>query len=266
MSPLVRPAGPGDTTSQLHGADAGSPHRSSPVQSHSRLLSSPADAVLHGRSVTDDSSTASISSLRERDDPRVHRYASAFADMMEMRAPAAVVADYLDRHEGWFRRCAAPMAVTPLGSQGYVLTLGRFGNFGFEVEPTIGLELLPQEQGIYRILTVPVPQADEALQGLYDVDFNASLRLEESSGPEVSHEEVDRMMQHTLVRWQLDLSVWIRLPAMINLLPESLVQSSGDHLLRQIVRQISRRLTWKVQEDFHASHGLPCPPRRRAQF
>ena len=123
-----------------------------------------------------------------------------------------------------------------------------------------------QEQGVYRILTVPVPEADAALQGLYDVDFNASLRLEESSGPEVSHEEVDRMMQHTLVRWQLDLSVWIRLPAMINLLPDTLVQSSGDHLLRQIVRQISRRLTWKVQEDFHASHGLPCPPRRRAQF
>ena len=50
------------------------------------------------------------------------------------------------------------------------------------------------------------------------------------------------------------------------LLPESLVQTSGDHLLRQIVRQISRRLTWKVQEDFHASHGMECPPRRRAQF
>jgi len=44
------------------------------------------------------------------------------------------------------------------------------------------------------------------------------------------------------------------------------VQSSGDHLLRQIVRQISRKLTWKVQEDFHATHKLECPPRRRAQF
>ena len=42
------------------------------------------------------------------------------------------------------------------------------------------------------------------------------------------------------------------------------IYSSGDHLLRQIVRQISRRLTWKVQEDFHATHGLECPPRRRA--
>lgn len=217
--------------------------------------------------------------LRHSAEERVRRYASTFSDLMEMRAPAPVVATYLDRHEGWFRRCAAPMTVTPLGQRGYVLTLGRFGNFGFEVEPTIGLELLPQDEGVYRILTVPNSRIDPSLQGLYDVEFNAALRLDEvgsdaqgdgaeaeRSHAELSHEEVDRLMAHTLVRWELDLSVWIRLPSMIALLPEGLVQSSGDHLLRQIVRQISRRLTWKVQEDFHASHGIPCPPRRRARF
>lgn len=200
----------------------------------------------------------------------MRRYASTFADLMEMRAPAPVVARYLDCHEGWFRRCAAPMSVDPLGSSGYVLTLGRFGNLGFEVEPTIGLELLPQAEGVYRILTVPVPGTDPALQGLYDVEFNAALRLDEAgdaaSDAEFSHEEVDALMAHTLVRWQLDLAVWIRLPGMLSVLPEGLVQTSGDHLLRQIVRQISRRLTWKVQEDFHSSHGIPCPPRRRALF
>jgi hypothetical protein len=216
--------------------------------------------------VPDDSGDPTSQPLRERSDPAIRRYASTFADLMEMRAPAAVVGSYLDRHEGWFRRCAAPMTVEPIGHQGYVLTLGRFGNFGFEVEPTIGLELLPQAAGIYRIVTVPLPESDAALRGLYDVEFAASLRLDEASGPEVSHEEVDGVMLHTLVRWQLDLAVWLRLPGMLSLLPEHLVQSSGDHLLRQIVRQISRRLTWKVQEDFHASHGIPCPPRRRAQF
>ncbi|CAK6701713.1 hypothetical protein IFHNHDMJ_03200 [Synechococcus sp. CBW1107] len=200
-------------------------------------------------------------SLRDGDDDRVRRYASTFADLMEMRAPAEQVGRYLDRHEGWFRRCAAPMTVQPHGSNGYVLTLGRFGNFGFEVEPTIGLELLPQAEGVYRIVTLP-PQvmAGTGLEGLYDVDFNAALRLDETT-PE---NEEDGPL--TLVRWELDLSVWIRLPKVITLLPDSLVQSSGDHLLRQIVRQISRRLTWKVQEDFHATHGLACPPRRRAQF
>lgn len=212
--------------------------------------------------------------LRLSGDPQVRRYASHFADLMEMRAPADVVGRYLDRHEDWFRRCAAPMTVASLDRDAYLLTLGRFGNFGFEVEPTIALELLPQENGVYEIVTLPLADQSANLQGLYDVDFNASLRLDETdgqslsaSGPiEVSNEEVDLLMSHTLVRWQLDLAVWIRLPSMLNLLPDGLVQSSGDHLLKQIVRQISRKLTWKVQEDFHANHGIPCPPRRRARF
>lgn len=192
--------------------------------------------------------------LRHSDDPRVRCYASSFADLMEMHAAADVVGRYLDHHEGWFRRCAAPMTVRPLGPRGYALTLGRFGNFGFEVEPTIGLELLPQADGVYRIVTVPTGHPETLTEGLYDVDFNAALRLEALE------------TSHTDVRWDLDLRVWIQLPGVITLLPDGLVQNSGDHLLRQIVRQISRRLTWKVQEDFHGSHQLACPPRRRAQF
>ncbi|MFM9089233.1 MAG: DUF1997 domain-containing protein [Cyanobium sp.] len=204
--------------------------------------------------------------LRQSSDPQVRRYASTFADLMEMRAPAQVVEAYLDRHEGWFRRCAAPMAVSALGSDGYLLTLGRFGNFGFEVEPMVGLELLPQAEGVYRIVTVPVEAVNPSLSGLYDINFTAALRLDAADGDEASTEDVDRLMAHTMVRWTLDLTVWIRLPSVITLLPDPLVQSSGDHLLRQIVRQISRRLTWKVQADFHARHGIPCPPRRRALF
>ncbi|MEB3354405.1 MAG: DUF1997 domain-containing protein [Cyanobacteriota bacterium] len=206
--------------------------------------------------------SAALARLRHSPDPRVRCYSSQFADLMEMRAPASQVASYLDRHEGWFRRCAAPMAVEPLGTNGYTLTLGRFGNFGFEVEPTIGLELLPQCEGVYRILTVEraltTASQPNSLDDLYDVEFNAALELDEAQDSDTP--------EFTQVRWQLDLSVWIRLPGVITLLPDNLVQSSGEHLLRQIVRQISRRLTWKVQEDFHASHGLDCPPRRRAQF
>ncbi len=221
-------------------------------------------------------SSAGVPLLRHSTDPKVRCYASTFADLMEMRAPAAMVAGYLDRHEGWFRRCAAPMRVEQLGSHanGYVLTLGRFGNFGFEVEPTIGLELLPQAEGIYRITTVPVPAVPGGtpLHELYDVEFIASLQLDHgpaASSPinsPLNSDDDPEQNPLTLVRWELDLSVWITLPGVITLLPDGLVQSSGDHLLKQIVRQISRRLTWKVQEDFHASHNLGCPPRQRAQF
>lgn len=204
--------------------------------------------------------------LRHSDDLRVNRYSSRFADVMEMRAPSRTVADYLDHHDGWFRRCAAPMTVQPLGPNGYALTLGRFGNFGFEVEPTIGLELLPQSEGVYRIVTAALNDPDVNLQEIYDVEFNASLQLEEASAEADPDLDGAAECSLTQVRWELDLCVWIRLPAVIGLLPDKLVQSSGDHLLRQIVRQISRKLTWKVQEDFHATHELTCPPRRRAPF
>jgi hypothetical protein len=113
---------------------------------------------------------------------------------------------------------------------------------------------------VYRIITVPIPAGEASLEGLYEVEFNASLQLQEPSATPGDNQTF------TLVRWELDLSVWIQLPGVITLLPDSLVQSSGDHLLKQIVRQVSRKLTWKVQEDFHASHGLGCPPRQRAQF
>jgi hypothetical protein len=63
----------------------------------------------------------------------------------------------------------------------------------------------------------------------------------------------------TKVEWQLDLAVYVQFPKFIQRLPKSMVQSTGDRLLNQIVRQVSRRLTYKVQEDFHKSLGLPFP-------
>ena len=181
---------------------------------------------------------------------------------MEMMSASSRVEEYLDRHQGWFKRCAAPMRVHPIDAQSYDLTLGKFGNFGFEVEPTIALRLLPQHKGIYRIETIPSTPNAQDLSEHYDVDFQASMHLipvQESS--DQANEPLG-----TSVQWDLDLSVWIRLPKVITILPDQLVQSSGDHLLKQIVRQISRRLTWKVQEDFHSSHDLICPPQRRAAF
>ena len=199
--------------------------------------------------------------LRSGSDPQIRCYRSQFADKMEMLASAEQVSRYLDRHECWFQSCATPMQVRALDSQSYVLTLGRFGNFGFDVEPTIALRLLPQEERVYRIETLPLPEEGNELQDLYDVDFKARMELKPWQ-----QLDPDAPQDATAVSWDLDLSVWIRLPRVITMLPEQLVQSSGDHLLKQIVRQISRRLTWKVQEDFHASHGLACPPRKRAAF
>ncbi|MGF1538191.1 MAG: DUF1997 domain-containing protein [Elainellaceae cyanobacterium] len=170
---------------------------------------------------------------------------------MAMNAAPDAVAQYLDNHGDWFHRCAHPMQVRPIGENGYALKIGRFGAFGYDVEPCIGLELLPQEAGVYRIQTIPVPDAQ--FLG-YEVDFQAALALYEVNlGGHLTTE----------VRWDLDLTVLIQFPGFIHALPLGLIQSTGDRLITQIVRQVSRRLTRKVQHDFHTSLGLPLPRRRR---
>lgn len=187
-----------------------------------------------------------------------------FENSMEMYAESALVAQYLDNHSDWFRRCAQPMSAEPLGATGYTLTIGKFGSFGYEVEPKVGLDLLPQDEGVYRIRTLAVPGYQAAG---YDVDFRASLELVER---EVDPKELPNGLNpgqigsaYTSVEWELDLKVTLHFPRFIQALPQSLIQSTGDRLLQQIVQQVSKRLTHKVQEDFHTTMGIPFAKKRR---
>ncbi|MEH2210163.1 DUF1997 domain-containing protein [Nostoc sp.] len=195
------------------------------------------------------SSQEAEDTLTEPNVATLTKFYGRYQDFMEMAAPVEKVAEYLNSHASWFSRCAEPMKVQSLGENGYALTIGRFGSFGYEVEPKIGLELLPPEEGIYRIRTIPIP--DYQPPG-YDVDYRASLELKET---DVS----TSIGKVTRVEWELDLIVYLHFPRFIQRLPQSIIQSTGDRLLNQIVRQVSRRLTRKVQEDFHKSLEIPFP-------
>jgi len=187
-----------------------------------------------------------------------YRFASHFEDCMEMNAPAAMVANYLDVHQEWFRRCARPLSAELISENGYALSLGKFGALGYDIEPKIGLDLLPQDHGMYSMVTIPVPNYQP--QG-YDVDFRASLKLREISPEEggVDEHHSRTVVRMTKVEWHLDLEVMIYFPQFIQRLPKTLIQSTGDQLLRHVVGQISRRLTRRVQQDFHSDRNLPMP-------
>lgn len=194
------------------------------------------------------------------------QFRSHFVDCMEMASDVDTVTQYLDAHAVWFKRCAQPMVVEPLGDNGYALVIGRFGSHGYQIEPKIGLHLLPQDHGVYRIETIAIP--GYVTPG-YDVDFRAAMELVEM-GAEAPTGLIDRAdsstNQMTRVEWQLDLTVSIQFPRFIHALPKSIVQNTGDRLLRQIVRQVSNRLTRKVLEDFHKTHGLPIPKPAKRWF
>ncbi len=188
-----------------------------------------------------------------------------YSSGMAMFADAATVTAYLNNHAEWFQRCAHPMTAEPLGNNGYALTIGKFGALGYSVEPKLGLHLLPPDaEGVYRIETIPVP--DYFIPG-YSVDFRASLQLLESELDDKTRAQLaapESLPRFTNVDWTLNLDVAIQFPRMIHSLPNALVKSTGDRLLNQIVRQMSRSLTYKVQVDFHTTHDIPfSKPRKR---
>ncbi len=175
------------------------------------------------------------------------KFYGSYQDSMEMYAPVDHVEEYFNTHASWFSRCAEPMKVHPLGENSYALAVGKFGAFGYDVEPKIGLELLkPQDRKFY-IRTIPVP--DYQAPG-YEVDYKSSTRL------------IGDVEGITRVEWELDLVVELQFPRFIQRLSPSLIQSTGDRILNQIVRQVSHRLTHKVQKDFHQSLNIPFPQKK----
>jgi len=191
-----------------------------------------------------------------------------FNGRMDMYSDVETVATYLNAHEGWFCRCAQPMKVEPLSDNGYVLTVGKFGSFGYEVEPKIGVVLQPPVDRVYLMETIAIPDCDEG----YEVNYQAKMKLEEVAGDTAAksrglfNKQVDVPEKITKVTWDLNLKVKVELPAFIGKLSANLIQTTGDRLLAQIVRQVSPRLTYKVQQDFHQSHGLAMPPKSSRQL
>ncbi|HBK66686.1 MAG TPA: hypothetical protein DEP38_19585 [Cyanobacteria bacterium UBA9226] len=183
-----------------------------------------------------------------------------FDGKMDMYGDPEQVTAYLHTHQKWFCDCSHPMKTEAISTNSYAIVIGRFGSFGYEVEPKIGLELLPEADGIYRIQTIPVPGY---IPSGYDVDFQASQWLIPVNTSAYLTEQKLALPQLpqtiTRIEWVLDLKVGIRFPKFIQKLPQSLIQTTGDRVLHQIVRQVSRRLTAKVQENFHTTHGLPIP-------
>lgn len=168
-----------------------------------------------------------------------------FEGTMILHSDAETVRAYLNAHQGWFVRCAKPMKAKPIGENSYALTIGRFGALGFQVEPQLGVELLPEEAGVYRMETVSLDTTEDSF---YEVDYQASLQLVEKTDVDDENNPCGCI---TEVEWTLDLGVNINFPRFIDRFPRSMVQKTGDQLLRQIVRQVSYRLTKKVQNDFH---------------
>ncbi len=188
-------------------------------------------------------------------------FQAKFEDCMVLYADVDRVAEYFANHRGWFCRCAEPMKTQPIGDNAYDILIGRFGAFGYQVEARVGLELAPpDQQGIYKINTISIPGY---IPPGYVVNFEANMSLVELSVDEFSQQHqlktAEKPTAITGAKWTLELGVGVRFPQFIRSMSPCLIQTTGDRLLRNIVKQVSRRLTYKTQLDFHSTYEIPFP-------
>lgn len=198
-------------------------------------------------------------------------FSACFAGHMDMYSDLETVANYLDNHQGWFSRCAQPMQVELLNQNAYILNVGKFASLGYEVEPKVAIALDPPQDNLYVMRTVPIP--NHQFPG-YEVQYKSFMELEPLATTHLKPIIKRKIIsQHhvlpqsvTRVSWELDIGVTVEFPRFMRKLPTNLIQVSGDRFLAQIVRQISPRLSYKVQQDFHLERNLPVPDKSSRKF
>lgn len=195
----------------------------------------------------------------------INEFHSHYIGYMDLFADQQTVMKYLDAHQGWFKRCAHPFKADPIGEAGYAMGVGQVGAMGFNVDPRVGLNLMPSDaNAVYRITTIPIP--DQLPQG-YEVDFYAEMRLEEkildSKSDLKAGENLDKSLDKnsimTCIEWDLKLTVTLQFPAFIQRLSKDMLQKTGDGVLGFVVQRVSKSLTPKVQADFHKTHDIKVP-------
>jgi len=228
--------------------------------------------IISSQMIEFDSDRAQKDNPLDGADAKAIHFQTHFEGSMEMYSDGDTVAEYLQSHEGWFCRCAQPMKVEPYTENGYILTVGRFGALGFDVEPKIAVVLEPPQDGQYFMHTIPLP--DPTFLG-YEVDYQAVMTLTEVSRDQAGEglekvyrqQGIDELPENvTKVQWQLNMDVAVFFPKYIHKLPQALIRKTGDRLLAEIIRQVSPRLTFKVQQDFHEGMKLPLPPKSSRHF
>lgn len=190
-----------------------------------------------------------------------------FRGIMEMYSDEETVTNYLNDHSGWFVRCAAPMSAEPFGENGYTLIIGKYGAFGYEVEPQMSVVLEPPQNRHYAMYSVPNSAFNHPG---YEVDYRSEMIIEPLSVNEAA-KGIEKVFEKegiktlpekiTRINWQLHLQVKVRFPKFIYRLPMKIISKTGDRLLAQIIKQVSPRLSYKVQKDFHSRFDLPIPPK-----
>ena len=148
------------------------------------------------------------------------------------------IGHYLRQPHRLVRSLVDPDRIRQVSEDEFCLTMRTLSFFGFDLQPTVFLRVWTEVDG-----TVRVVSTNCEIRGIDYIDRRFSLHLSGKLSP------YDKQGQ-TYLGGSADLEVQVDLPPPLNLMPQAIIESAGNSLLKSILNSFKQRLMNQLLADY----------------
>jgi hypothetical protein len=157
---------------------------------------------------------------------------------------------YLRQPHRLVRSLVDPNRIRQVSDDEFCLTMRTLSFFGFDLQPTVFLRVWTEADGTLRIVSTKCE-----IRGIDYIDRRFRLELIGQLSP-------NRQQGQTYLEGRADLAVEVDLPPPLNFMPQTIVESAGNSLLKSILNTFKQRLMHQLLADYvvWANQDLEATP------
>jgi hypothetical protein len=145
---------------------------------------------------------------------------------------------YLRQPHRLVRSLVDPSRIKQVGDDEFCLMMRTLSFFGLDLQPTVYLRVWTEADG-----SVSIASTHCEIRGIDYIDRRFSLKLLGKLSPH------QKQAQTALVG-RADLTVKVDLPPPLNFMPQSIIESAGNSLLKSILLTFKQRLMNQLLADY----------------
>jgi hypothetical protein len=147
---------------------------------------------------------------------------------------------YLRQPHRLVRSLVDPNRIKQVSDDEFCLTMRTLSFFGFDLQPTVFLQVWTEVDG-----TVRIASTNCEIRGIDYINQRFSLELVGKLSPYVKQGQ-------TYLSGRADLTVQVALPPPLSFTPKAIVESAGNSLLKSILSAFKQRLMHQLLADYVA--------------
>jgi hypothetical protein len=148
------------------------------------------------------------------------------------------IGHYLRQPHRLVRSLVDPNRIKQVNDDEFCLTMRTLSFFGLDLQPTVYLRVWTQADGTVRIASTHCE-----IRGIDYIDRRFSLKLIGKLSPY-------QKQAQTYLQGHADLAVKVDLPPPLNFMPNAIVESAGNSLLKSILLTFKQRLIHQLLADY----------------